>query len=35
MIEPTNTLDVPLSPHAVSTVTVEFAPTSSEEDGVA
>jgi hypothetical protein len=32
MIEPENTLDVPLPPHAVA---VEFAPASSEEQGVA
>lgn len=35
MIETKNTLDVPLPPHAVAAVTVEFAPESSEEDGVA
>jgi hypothetical protein len=35
MIEPTNTLDVALPPHAVAAVTVEFAPESSEEEGIA
>lgn len=35
MIEPKNTLDVPLPPHAVAAVTVEFAPESSGEDGFA
>ena len=35
MIAPKNTLDVPLPPHTVAAVTVEFAPASSEEDGVA
>jgi hypothetical protein len=29
MIEPKNTLDVPLPPDAVAAVTVEFAPTQS------
>ena len=35
MIKPNNTLDVPLLPHAVAVVSVEFAPKSSEEHGVA
>ncbi len=35
MIESTNTLDVPLWPPAVVAFTVEFAPESSEGDGVA
>jgi hypothetical protein len=35
MIEPENTPDVPLPPHAVAAVTVAFAPASSEEEDVA
>jgi hypothetical protein len=35
MIEPTNTVDVPLPPHAVAAVTVALAPESSEEEGIA
>ena len=35
MIEPKNTLDVPLPPHAVAAVTVVFATESSEEHSVA
>ncbi len=35
MIELKNRLDVPLPPHGVTAVTVEFAPESSEEDGAA
>lgn len=35
MIEPKNTPDVPMPPHAVAAVTVKFVPESSKDHGVA